>query len=41
MMRMLRLDKFTTAALEATFREYLDEKNAWASTSCIADDCQR
>lgn len=29
MMRMLRLDKFTTAALEATFREYLDEKNAW------------
>ena len=31
MMRMLRLDKFTTAALEATFREYLDEKNAWAN----------
>lgn len=29
MMRAMRLDKCTTAVLEATFREYLDEENAW------------
>lgn len=29
LMRALRLDKFTTAALEATFREYLKEDAAW------------
>lgn len=29
LMRALRLDKFTTAALEATFREYLNEEDPW------------
>lgn len=29
LMRALRLDKFTTAALESTFREYLTEEHAW------------
>ena len=29
MMRAMRLDKCTTAVLEATFREYLDEEKAW------------
>ena len=29
LMRALRLDKFTTAALEATFKEYLKEEAAW------------
>ena len=29
LMRALRLDKFTTAALEATFREYLNEESCW------------
>lgn len=29
LMRAMRLDKCTTAVLEATFREYLDEENAW------------
>lgn len=29
LMRAMRLDKCTTAILEATFREYLDEENAW------------
>lgn len=29
LMRAMRLDKCTTAVLEATFREYLDEEKAW------------
>lgn len=29
LMRAMRLDKFTTAALEATFRQYLNEEDAW------------
>lgn len=29
MMRAMRLDKCTTAVLEETFREYLDEEKAW------------
>lgn len=29
LMRAMRLDKCTTAVLEATFREYLDEENVW------------
>lgn len=29
LMRALRLDKFTTAALASVFREYLNEENAW------------
>ena len=29
MMRALRLDKCTTAVLEATFREYLKEETVW------------